>query len=119
MLLYPDNLETKLGFDTIRALLKERCLSSLGRGFVDRMVFSSDYRVITKLTGQVAEFVQVLQGEEAFPQSNYLDVTAHLKKAEVEGAWLTEEEFHQLNTSLATLLQCQRFLRVKKSSFLC
>ncbi len=117
MLLYPENIEAKLGFDTIRGLLNERCLSSLGRAFVARMAFSSDYRVITKLTGQVAEFVQVLQGEDTFPQSNYLDVTAHLKKAEVEGAWLTEEEFHQLNTSLATLLQCQRFFKGKEEHY--
>ena len=41
-MIYPQNFETKIGFDEIRDLLKQRCLSTLGKGKVDDMAFSSD-----------------------------------------------------------------------------
>ena len=36
-MIYPNNYENKIGFSEIRTLLKERCLSSLGREMVDEM----------------------------------------------------------------------------------
>ena len=34
-MIYPDNFESKIGFDEIRTLLRERCLSTLGKEMVD------------------------------------------------------------------------------------
>ena len=38
-MIYPHNYERKIGIDNIRILLKERCLSSLGKLLVDEMAF--------------------------------------------------------------------------------
>ena len=48
-MLYPNNIEQKLGFDKIREGVKEACISPLGRAFVEKMRFSSDYDLIDKL----------------------------------------------------------------------
>ena len=34
-MIYPKTFESKLGFDEVRALLRERCLSTLGKDMVD------------------------------------------------------------------------------------
>ena len=41
-MIYPDNFEQKIGFNEIRNLLRERCLSTLGKEQVEKMHFSSD-----------------------------------------------------------------------------
>ncbi|GAB4397661.1 MAG: endonuclease MutS2 [Microscillaceae bacterium] len=112
-MIYPQNLEEKLGFDRVRELLKENCLSSLGQSQVDEMVFSLDFEDIARHTAQTDEFVRILQThyEEAFPSQHYLDVSLSLTKAAIEGAFLTEAEFFDLKLSLGTIRACLRFFR--------
>ncbi|NJL14764.1 MAG: endonuclease MutS2 [Microscillaceae bacterium] len=112
-MIYPQNLEEKLGFDRVRELLKENCLSSLGQSRVEEMVFSLDYEEIACHTAQTDEFVRILQThyEEAFPSQHYLDVSLSLTKAAIEGAFLSEAEFYDLKLSLGTIRACLRFFR--------
>ncbi len=108
-MLYPDSIEQKIGFNTVRLLLKEQCSSSLGTSFVNKMKFSDDAERISKRLYQAEEFRQILTREEYFPSSNYLDATAHLNTAKTPGAFLTEEEFHEIQLSLDTVFRCVRF----------
>lgn len=114
-MLYPQNIEQKLGFDRIRENLKELCVSSLGRAFVDKIRFSDNFDQIQKMIRQVAEMKDILQFEpQAFPSQNYLDVNQHLSKAAIEGAFLSEEEFFDLKLSLRTIQECLRFFDNKE-----
>jgi len=108
-LLYPKNLESKIGFDTIRELIKSHCSSTLGTAYVDRMNFSDDHSRITKLLAQTVEFRNILTQEAPFPASNFIDVNPQLEKAKTAGTFLTEEEFHALQLSLETIFRCQKF----------
>ena len=110
-MLYPNNIAAKIGFDTIQQYLKKECSSSLGTAYVDRLEFSDDFQQISKLLYQTDEFRRILTGEANFPASNFLDVTAALNKAKIPGAFLSEEEFHNLQLSLTTLFQCLRFFQ--------
>ena len=56
-MIYPNNYEQKIGFSDIRTLLKERCLSSLGREKVDEMVFSTQHEEVAEWLEQVNEFL--------------------------------------------------------------
>ncbi len=42
-MIYPQNFEQKIGFDQIRQLLKEKCLSTLGEERVTDMAFSDHF----------------------------------------------------------------------------
>ena len=55
-MIYPKTFETKIGFDEIRTLLRERCLSTLGKERIDNMTFSSDAEVINEWLQQVILF---------------------------------------------------------------
>jgi DNA mismatch repair protein MutS2 len=110
-MLYPENIEIKLGFDKIRELLKAECISNLGQAFVDKIRFVNNYELIQKLTIQTAEFCDILRQDEGFPQSNYLDVSESLNRALPENSYLSEAEFFDLKLSLATIGDCLKFFR--------
>ena len=109
-MLYPNTLETKLGFDTIRQLLKDACVSPLGQDYVEKIRFADNLSLIDKLLRQTTEFKQIVQYEPDFPNSNYIDVRSHLNRARVEGLALTEAEFFDLKLALRTVQDCLRFL---------
>ena len=114
-MLYPQNIEIKLGFDKIRERLNELCVSTLGRNFVEKIRFSDNYDLIQKMIRQADEMKNILQFEPtAFPSQNYLDVNYQLSKAAIEGAFLTEEEFFNVKLSLRTIQECLRFFDKKE-----
>ena len=112
-MLYPKNIEVKLGFDKIRTLLEEECVSSLGRSFVDKIKFSDRFDQIKKMVEQTAEFRLILQIESSFPNQNYLDVISYLKRAAIPGSYLDEEEFFDIKLSLTTIQQIIHFFKNK------
>ena len=108
-MLYPPNLEQKLGFDRLREWLKEACISPLGRAFVDKIRFSDNFGLVEKLVGQTAEMQRIMQSGGDFPAQNYFDATPYLRRAAIEGTMLVEEEFFNLKASLNTISGCLRF----------
>ncbi len=110
-MIYPSNFEQKTGFDRIRLLVSDKCLSTLGKERVSEMSFSSDYQVINGRLEQVGEFVRILQGEDDFPTDYYFDVRYSLKRIRPEGTWLDEKELFDLKRSLQTILDILRFFR--------
>ncbi|RFS15581.1 endonuclease MutS2 [Emticicia sp. C21] len=113
-MLYPQNIEQKIGFDKIRELIAEQCVSSLGRVFVDKIRFSDDYKIIDRLIRQVAEFKLILQTESGFPEQNYIDVSDALARASIEGAFIGEEQFFEIKLSLRTIQQIIHFFKTKE-----
>ncbi|MBD2700645.1 endonuclease MutS2 [Spirosoma sp. BT702] len=113
-MLYPNTLENKLGFDTIRERLKEACVSPLGQDYVEKIRFTDNVTLIDKLLRQTTEFKQIVQYEPDFPNSNYIDVRPHLTRIRVEGLALTETEFFDLKLALRTIQECLRFLSRQK-----
>lgn len=115
MMLYPQNIEQKLGFDRIRERLSELCISPLGKAFVEKVRFSDNYDLVQKMIRQVDEMREIMQYEpQAFPSQNYLDVNQQLSKAAIEGAFLSEAEFFDVKLSLRTIQECLRFFDNKE-----
>ncbi|MCF8373440.1 MAG: Smr/MutS family protein [Bacteroidales bacterium] len=110
-MIYPNNFETKIGFDRIRQLLSDDCLSELGRKKVAGIRFTDNFAAITKLTGQTAEFCSVLQSEADFPIDFYFDVTPYLKKLRIIGSYLELAELFDFKRSLEAIFSVYRFLK--------
>lgn len=110
-MIYPSNLEHKINFLKIKDLLKDDCASSLGKEYVDRMTFSSDFNLVTKLLDQTEEFQRILISGEMFPSSHFTNLTPYLEKAKLEGAFLDEEDFYELKGALLTLKSCITFFQ--------
>ena len=78
-MIYPQNFEQKIGFDQIRQLLKEKCLSTLGEERVMDMAFSDHFGEVEERLDQVTEFVRILQEEDNFPAQYFFDLLSPQK----------------------------------------
>jgi DNA mismatch repair protein MutS2 len=116
-MLYPSNLEQKISFLKIKELLKEECTSSLGQEYVDKVSFSSDYKLVTKLLDQTEEFLSILISGESFPSSNFTNLIPFLEKAKLEGAFLDQEEFYEVKLALQTLKACIGFFQKNEEQY--
>lgn len=109
-MLYPQNIEQKIGFDRIREALCNLCLSSLGQGFVDHIRFSDQYSRVDKLVRQTAEMKLLLETGVGLPTHHYIDINPYLKKAQIEGILLSAEVFFDIKLTLSTIKQCLELL---------
>lgn len=110
-MIYPQNFEQKIGFDQIRQLLKDKCLSTLGEERVSEMNFSDQFETVEELLNQVTEFVRIIQEEDNFPDQFFFDVRPSLKRVRVEGMYMDEQELFDLRRSLETIRDIVRFLQ--------
>lgn len=116
-MIWPADLEQKLGFDQVRAMLKNYCLCDLGRRNVDEISFSSDLTTINILLRRTSELQSILQKGDAFPFSNYFDPEQYLPIISVEGGFLEEEAFHQIILSLQSIFAARTFLEKSKEEY--
>ncbi len=110
-MLYPQHFEQKTDFTTIRRLLKEKCLSTLGEEQVDGIQFSSDFVLIEKLLNQTDEMMQVLTADsEELPVGDFFDIRHALALVRVEGLFLDESEVFGLWRALEAVRKLVAFL---------
>ena len=102
-MIYPNNYESKIGFDEIRRLLKGHCMSSLGQEKVDELAFSDDASVINEAMAQVREMRRMMQATEK-PEMNYFfDVRESVARLRMENTHIEEDELFDLRRSLETI----------------
>ena len=110
-MIYPKNYEQKIGFDEIRRILKEQCLSTLGKEKVDEMDFSTDAEVVNERLQQVREMRLLSQAVEK-PEMNYFfDVRQSVARIRLENTHLEEDELFDLRRSLETIGKIVEFLK--------
>lgn len=110
-MIYPSNFEQKTGFDKVRLLVSDKCLSPLGKERVADMSFSTDFAFISNELDLVDEFVKIQQGETDFPANYFFDVRYSLKRIRPEGTWMDEKELFDLKRSLQTIHDIIRFFQ--------
>lgn len=114
-MIYPDNFEQKIGIDTVRQNITEKCLSPMGEEKVKEMSFSSDYPTVVRRLAQVIEFMPIIKEKEDFPTEHYNDLRPGLRRVEQDNAlWLSEQEILDLGDSLQTVSQIWQFLCRRK-----
>ena len=90
-MIYPAGFESKIGFDTIRALLNDYCLSPLGQARCRSMSFSDSFDTVKRLLTQTAEML------------------ALLVRIPAGGSFLTPQELYRLRMSLDTVNRIRDF----------
>ncbi len=115
-MIYPRNFEEKIGFDRIREMLHELCLSPMGERYVDKIRFTSNYELLSKLTDQTEEFRQLLMKEGNFPSDDYYDLSDELRRISIEGSYIEQEQLFNLKSSLETIKDCITFIAKQEAA---
>ncbi|MBQ4386810.1 MAG: Smr/MutS family protein [Prevotella sp.] len=109
-MIYPKNYEAKIGFDEIRRLLREQCLSTLGREQVDEIAFTDSAEAINERLEQVREFRRLRQATEQPELNFFFDVRESVARIRMENTHLEENELWDLRRSLETIGNVVTFL---------
>ena len=109
-MIYPKNFEQKIGFDEIRRLLRELCLSTLGKEKVDEVAFSTDTDEVNEWMEQVREFRRLRQATEQPELNFFFDVRESIARIRLENTHLEENELFDLRRSLETIGNIVDFL---------
>lgn len=113
-MVFTTNVETKIGFDKIRQLLVNNCLSPLGTKKVDAISVSTNYEWILEQLNLTNEFVKILVNEEDFPIDSYFDIHESLSKIATEGTFIEVQELFKLRCSLHTIGKIVTFFNQKE-----
>lgn len=108
-MIYPANFESKIGFDTIRRLLHDNCLSPLGQARCAAMAFTDNFETVKRLLTQTSEMLTLITRGIEMPVDHFYDVTDRLKEIQAQGSFLTPTELHRTRMSLDTIARVRDF----------
>jgi DNA mismatch repair protein MutS2 len=113
-MLYPTNIEQKLGFDKLKALVAERCIGEGGRKFAGAMRPVFDKIQLQRLLDQVAQMMALYQMGNTLPLTFMPDVSKELQRVAIVGNWLNEEDFFKIKHIVQSIASCLRFFEVQE-----
>ncbi|MBE0698489.1 MAG: hypothetical protein IH586_16350, partial [Anaerolineaceae bacterium] len=108
-MLYPSDFELKIGFDQIREILADFCLSELGTAEVEQIKFSTNHPQIFLSLSETEEFRQILLSGDAFPSQDYYNTVPLLNHLRIENTFPEPEQLSELGLALTTWLDIVRF----------
>jgi DNA mismatch repair protein MutS2 len=109
--IYPDHFEEKIGFDHIREMLRNKCISAMGNEWVDDMHFQDEFETITKQLGEITEFMRIIREMDNFPANHFYDLRPALQKIRLEGRFLEPAELFDLKRSLEAVRAIVQFFK--------
>ena len=99
---YPSTFEQKVGFDTVRRMVSDRCMTPAGRALVDDMRMSADFGEIKRRLTEVSEMTAINITGHSLQLGSVANPEGWLAPAIVPGSFIEVRELSQLRASLAT-----------------
>ncbi|MBQ0126512.1 MAG: Smr/MutS family protein [Bacteroidales bacterium] len=96
-------LEGKLGFDRVRTMISDRCMTDYAARRVAEEEFSSDPATIRKRLALTDEMRLILMFEENFPTTGYIDALPFLEPLLKEGSCIDALSLAKLKTAIDTI----------------
>jgi len=113
-MIYPQHFESKIGFDKIRQMLFENCVSPMGKEWVEKLKFSSNHRNLVLWLTQSEEMKEILLTETSFPTYDYFDLRAALEGLRQRGSHIEQEDLFDLFTSLKIMADIIEIVKARK-----
>ena len=73
-MIYPDNFESKIGFDRIKSQIKALCVTQGAADKLSEAEFSNDYDTVVRRLEQTYEMRTALMLESGFPDGSFVGV---------------------------------------------
>lgn len=110
-MLFPKNIEEKLGFDKIKSIVSAQCTTSSGKKAVEAIQFSSDADLLQRERRKFSEMAALLSEGLPFPSISFEDVSDLLQRARIEGVQLAESDFFEVRKIMLTAREIQVFFK--------
>ncbi|MDE6717042.1 MAG: endonuclease MutS2, partial [Muribaculaceae bacterium] len=110
-MIYPLDFEAKIGFDSIRRNVAEKCQTRLGKDEVSQMAFSSDFVVVGKRLAMVREMMTILNEALPFPTGGVHDVIPYLAEIKAAGSFMSADRLYKLSSTLSAMAEVEYFFK--------
>lgn len=102
-------LEAKLGFDKIRRIISDRCLTDYAADRVEKEEFSTDRGVIGTRLALTDEMRLIMMFEDSFPTTGYIDAAPFLEPLLKAGSSIDTLSLGKLKTATDTVRKILHF----------
>ena len=111
-MIYPENYESKIGFNDIKDLLSGFCQSELGRERVGELKMLTEVSAIRQKLQESQELENILEETVELPEMAFYDLRPSIQRIRLEGAHIEEDDLGRLKKSLDTLHSWLKIIRV-------
>ncbi|MDE7412511.1 MAG: Smr/MutS family protein [Muribaculaceae bacterium] len=108
-MIYPVEFESKIGFDSIRGNVSEKCQTRLGKDEVSKMAFSSDFVVVSKRLACVDEMMTIIKENLPFLNTTVHDVVPFLAEIKAVGSFMSADRLYRLSSTLEAVAEVSDF----------
>ncbi|MGN0186640.1 MAG: endonuclease MutS2 [Paludibacteraceae bacterium] len=109
-MLYPRDIEEKIGFDKIRQILKNLCISTLAQEEIDGIAFTYDFDTIVAQLTPIAEATQLLTDGTPLPIGDTADLRPMCARTRIEGTFLDIADIEQIGNNCRQMRQIADFI---------
>ncbi len=106
---YPEDFESKIGFDSVKAAITSRCISRMGRDQVAAISFMTDFGKVRDALQAVDELKGLLESEADIPLGSLHDVVPWLAEIRARDAYMSAERLYKLNSVLLSMAEVRSF----------
>ncbi|MBU0488641.1 MAG: Smr/MutS family protein [Bacteroidetes bacterium] len=110
-MIYPQQFESKIGFDRIREIVENRCVSETGRSLISEIGFSIDHEEITTRLSEITEYLRFLDLSDQIPSLDVPDIREELGALRPLGTFPEAEFLGALRLNLISYLGFQEAIR--------
>ena len=110
LMLYPVNFEHKIGFDSVRSLIDEKCAGSWGVEEAEKMSFSNDFDTIVASLTLINEMMSLITDSNALPVPVVIDLRHQFADTKAEGTFLETKDLIALKKNISTLRELVQFI---------
>lgn len=114
-MIYPQDFESKIGFDTIRNIITNSCGSRLSRRKAAEMSFSSDYDTVVHRLSCVDEMKSIMEQALPLPLAPGHDVTQYLAEIRANNSFMSAERMYKLMQMLQSFSEIRQFFDTQKA----
>ena len=109
-MVYPNDFESKVGFDRVREQIASLCSMRRSRELLDDEGFSASTEEIVRRHSLCDEIRRLTEGEQDFPREDFTDMDGVVSKVRIDGAFLEAQEVLLLCTSLRSAESISSFI---------
>ncbi|MDE7144563.1 MAG: hypothetical protein K2O30_00215 [Duncaniella sp.] len=110
-MIYPEKIEEKIGFDSIRVQIASRCHCDGARAYCSEMSFMTDFGQIRSTLEAVAEMMSSCHSDETIPLNGIHDIDSNLALIKIPGTFLEIKEIVKVRRMLGCFNEVNSFFK--------